>query len=371
MPLRNAVLASVVALLTLVASLVALRHLAPRLVGAPTEVAIVQSSEQVPPFYENVFAHAGTSEAVRDPVTVVREPGLQRARPDAGPTDLLGFRNEGVPNAAAVVVIGDSQTYGLGVALADSWAQRLRAVLGPRAAGLYNMSGNGWGPTQYTAMAPYAAKLHPKVVLVAYYTGNDPHDAFTQAYNNPLWKRLRVSTTLTAADQPPVVWPVPDSDRWVARFRNGYETAFTPEYRRATNDRRHPGVREGYDILAKTATVIARSLEGTGARVLFTVIPTKELVYAPLVKAEGLKAPPAYEALVADETQNAAELADRLRGMRLGGYAEVTSALQEAALAGKALYPSGTDGHPSAIGHEVLAAALARAVAEALASPAR
>jgi lysophospholipase L1-like esterase len=359
---KNITLAGVATLVTLSCALLMLRVFAPRLVGVPTEVKIVQSSEKASPFYDLAFDHAGEAELLRDPVTVVREPGLQGDRFGTGPTDILGFRNRGVPNQADIITIGDSQTYGRGVRIDDTWPQRLKSALGFGGATVYNMACSGWGPTQYVAISRWAAKLHPRVVIIAYYTGNDAHDAFAQAYVNPRWRRLRVSRSLDKHDQPRVVWPVPESDRWEARFSDGVSTVFTPGYRHAANDRSHAGVREGYDIIAKTATVIGRMLTDYNLTPVFTVIPTKELVYAEKVRAESLKTPQIYNVLVADEAANLSELADRLRGMRRGRYVDVLKPLQHAAMSGARLYPPNRDGHPTAAGHEVIAQAIAPAI---------
>lgn len=317
----------------------------------------VQSSEEVPPFYKNAFERAGTNETLPDPVTVVREAGLQLRRPGLGPTDLLGFRNLAVPNTADVIAIGDSQTYGHGVEFEDSWPRQLEARLD---AGVYSMACGGWGPTQYLAMARLAGKLRPKFVVVAYYTGNDPHDAFAEAYNKHRWRSLRVSTTLDKDDQPPAVWPVPEDDRWEAELRGGLRVGFTPGYRLANNDRSHPGVREGFAIIAKTGGLIAAALrESWGARPVFTVIPTKELVYARRVHAEGLRPPVDYRRLVADERANIDELAARLRQVPDAHYVDLVEPLQRAALGPEPLYPPDVNGHPTAAGYRVIAEAMA------------
>jgi hypothetical protein len=354
--LARLALAATVSLLTLVVGLLVLRRLAPRLVGVPVEVKLVQSSEAVPPFYEHVFEGAGTDETLADPVTATREAGLQRARPGLGPTDVLGFRNASVPNAPDVVVIGDSQTYGVGVEMAAAWPQQLGAA---GAATVYNMSSPGWGPTQYVEIARLARRFRPKVVLVAYYTGNDPADAFLQAYNNPRFARLKVSDRLQASDAPRLHWTPPQSDHWPVAFRDGVRTILTPAYRDQANDRAQPGVREGYDIIARSATVIAASLEGSSARAVFTIIPTKELAYLPKLRAEKLQAPGSYDKLVEDESANIAELQGRLRGMRKGQYLDLVAPLQQAASGGAQLYPADTDGHPAAAGHAAIAKILA------------
>lgn len=355
--MKNVLLASVTTLVTLVLALVAIRNLAPRLAGVPIEVRYVQSSQEVPPFFKNAFERAGTNEEPPDPVTVVRTAGLQDERPGHGPADLLGFRNEAVPIKADVIAIGDSQTYGYGVAFKDTWPKQLEARLAGKS--VYSMACGGWGPTQYVVMGRLADRFRPKAVIVAYYTGNDPHDAFAEAYNKPRWKSLRASTTLDKNDQPKAVWPIPDDDQWDADLGGGVRTVFTPGYRFASNDRSVPGVREGYAIIARTATAISDALQEVGARVVFTIIPTKELAYAERVRAAGLKPPAPYRSLIADEPQNIDELAALLRKVPRGSYVDVVKPLQRAALGKLPLYRADIDGHPQGPAFAVIAEALA------------
>lgn len=168
-----------------------------------------------------------------------------------------------------------------------------------------------------------------------------------------------MSTTLGPADAPPAVWPVPESDRFAVTLAGGVRTVFTPAYRHAANDRRLPGVREGYDIIAKSATVIGHTLADFRVEAVFTVIPTKELVYAPALRQARIATPAAYEALVADEARNLEQLASRLRGMRKGRYVDLLAPLQAAARGGNTLYAADIDGHPAAGGHDVIARAIA------------
>lgn len=354
----NLALAGAATLATAGLVLLLLRTLAPRLVGRPVEVELVQSSEQVPPYHPHVFEGAGTNADLPDPLTMYRQPGLQRRRPGLGPTDLIGFRNEGVPNAPLVVVVGDSQTYGVGVGLEESWPQQLAAALGARPADVYSMACPGWGPTQYVSMARLAGRFRPRAVVVAYYTGNDPNDAFSQAYANPHWSRLRPDPALTRSDGPRI--PAAPEKGWAVTFADGVHTVFTPLYRLATNDRSQAGVRVGYQVTARTARLVASSLEGSPTRPVFTVIPTKEMAYATKVQVEGLPAPEAYRALVRDEGANLAELAERLG--RAGAYVDLLGPLQEAARRGEALYRTDADGHPAPSGHAVIGRTIAAAL---------
>ena len=92
-----------------------IRWLAPGLLGIPVDLQIVRTSDEVVPFFENVFRPEHRKSGpflLNDPYTVVRARPLYGG--PAGPTDLLGFRNSDVPNRADVVAIGDSSFANVG-----------------------------------------------------------------------------------------------------------------------------------------------------------------------------------------------------------------------------------------------------------------
>ena len=93
-----------------------------------------------------------------------------------GGHDAWGFRNREVPSAADIVCIGDSMTYGVAARARDSWPAELGRILGEKT---YNMALNGYGPIQYLyLMRTQAVELHPKIVIVGLYLGNDLVDAY-------------------------------------------------------------------------------------------------------------------------------------------------------------------------------------------------
>ena len=67
-------------------------------------------------------------------------------------------------------------------------------------------------------------------------------------------------------------------------------------------------VAAGYRIMADVAARIGKLAQANGVKVIFTIIPTKELVYAARVEAEGLDAPADYNHLVASERRRIADL---------------------------------------------------------------
>ena len=133
--------------------------------GGKTEVdlSVVRDSVTAAAFYELVFdpdAPATMHKAlVPDPITKVRARPLHPGNGQAGPHDALGFRSEGVANDLEIVTIGDSQTYGWNVAIADTWPSRLAELSGKP---VYNMALGGWGGAQYRYIAEKALRFKVK-----------------------------------------------------------------------------------------------------------------------------------------------------------------------------------------------------------------
>jgi len=94
--------------------------------------------------------------------------------------DSRGWRNSAALDRADMVVLGDSQTYGLNVPLQDAWPQ----VLGRMdEINVYQIAFGGYGPAHYAQLIDDALSLGPSAVTAAYYFGNDVLDSYWQVYN--------------------------------------------------------------------------------------------------------------------------------------------------------------------------------------------
>ena len=103
-----------------------------------------------------------------------------RPAPQMSDSDRTGFRNPMRPRSARVVAIGDSQTYGMGVARQHSWPHVLGSEYGIPA---YSMAYGGYGATHYLVLAREALEeLHPEVIVVAIYAGNDLLDSWRMVH---------------------------------------------------------------------------------------------------------------------------------------------------------------------------------------------
>ena len=95
--------------------------------------------------------------------------------------DRNGFRNPEVPAKADVVALGDSQTYGTGVKPEEAWPWRLEQMIGKT---VYSMAFGGYGPVHSLILWDEVMVSDPKIVIEAFYAGNDLVDAFNIVYNN-------------------------------------------------------------------------------------------------------------------------------------------------------------------------------------------
>lgn len=371
---------------TLFVALTLLRWFAPQLLSLPADLQMVRVGEQVAPFFDGVFR----PEDYNNKEFIIRDPYIIRARPlypDAddlgmGPNDILGFRNRAIPNVADLICIGDSQTYGNNVLLEQNWPNRLRARLADRFVRQYSMATGGWGPVEYLEIMKKALVFRPRVMVVAFYTGNDSLDGFRKAYSDERWAALRPNENLSASDLPPAVdfnATPPPEHLWAVKFPDGMETVFTPYLRLLSNDisgSHQAVVRAGYEIIARSAREMAKLTadadkilqrgEAQRTRLIFTIIPTKEFVYQDKVKAAGMPPNPLYEKLIKAENANIEQLAAALQQIAGADYVDISVFLRQAALQAHPLYPRGTNGHPLDGGYTAIAFALGGVVREAL-----
>jgi len=351
-------------------------------------------------------------------VTLVPDPLLGiRVPPFASGHDSNGFRNDNVPIQADIVALGDSQTWGVNVQRADAWPQQLAKLSGRR---VYNMGVGAYGPVQYWALTDKALSFSPRVIIVALYQGNDFYDAYHVAYTNENYRDLR------AADAPPELkedvterasqtywdeekefhnnfgrsslsgwslwlrehsaigrllnrigwWPgAADVDylidrEWAhahpdhgANYDQGnIRTVFTTAYRLTTLDSNDPRIREGLRITKEMLVRIQQKAAAVGARTLVLVVPTKELVYADLMKRENLDNG-AYALLIAKEMHDRDEMLSFCVNEKIQ-CADALPPLRAAIERGEQIYPASTESHPNAHGYTLLAAVANKAIQE-------
>jgi lysophospholipase L1-like esterase len=361
-----------VSIFTLLIALGLIRWFAPQLLGIPLDLQAVQVGKVVAPFYESVFRKQDAESAtflLKDPYTNVRGRPFLLNLAGLGPHDLLGFRNRSIPNIADVVTIGDSQTYGNDTVLSENWPSQVEANLRKKmpASTLYNMAIGGWCAVQYLNMFNYATFFSPRVIVVAFYTGNDADESVTLAYSVDHWAALRPENDLDLSDKPRFPgFPVPPEEQWTVDFKGGVRTVFTPSLRLVSNDTSYATVRAGYQIIRKVAQLMANEAAKVNIHLVLTVIPTKELVYAERVRSEGIVPTPEYSKLVALEQANINDLAESFKRLPNVDYVDLVEPLRTAAATDVQLYPQVSDGHPMVAGNTVIAEAMSPTVAKYL-----
>ena len=360
--------------ITLFLSLGLIRWLAPELLGVSSELVLVQSEKQVQPFYENLFreehrARQGlvTKEEhfldffLPDPFVKSRAKPLLADLGGAGPHDLLGFRNLSVPITADVIIIGDSQTYGNNAVIWKNWPHNLQLLL-PQDVSIYSMATGSWTALQYYYAFQKARFFSPSVVVIAFYTGNDPLEAYTLGIASNNWKDFLPAEDIKSYGTPDSHFPPPASEQWQVKFEDGVETVFVPSLRRSSN-LPHKAIDAGYEIMLRVAGKIAEEASADEKLdVVFTIIPTKEFVYSKKVFSSDMQIDPEYRLLINDEGRRIEEFSAALKKIGSSSYVDISTALQEAALSPAQLYPKDINGHPLASGYNVIATAMAPAI---------
>lgn len=104
--------------------------------------------------------------------------------------DARGFRNAAALDRADIVVLGDSQTYGNNAEREEAWPQQLGKIA---SATVYQMAFGGYAELQYKALVDDALALHPRIFIVAFYSGNDLLENYTEVYDsgNERWMSFR------------------------------------------------------------------------------------------------------------------------------------------------------------------------------------
>ncbi|HWP23826.1 MAG TPA: hypothetical protein VNM15_06525 [Candidatus Binatia bacterium] len=295
-------------------------------------------------------------------------------------TDGYGFRNAWPwPKTADIVTLGDSVTFGQGVADEQAWPAILAQSFPNKR--VINLGLIGAGPQQYLRVyETFGAKLRPRVVLVGMFTGND----FWDAEMFDLWQKSGAEGSYMAWRdfgrprsvrldfQQPVghligslIWRLKllarksyvcnlllyarnNFNRWIPA---GKTTFVAPDGRRLeltpqtlVNNTKY--ARPGYPIFR----AVLDSLQGIhsraradGATLLVVLQPSKEEVYLPLVTGS-LPDP-------AEPLRSA--LADRKIS-----YLDLLPEFRRRAAKGEVLFFE-TDGHPNARGYALIAELIA------------
>ena len=366
-----------VTVVTLALGLLVIWLLAPRLLGRgttiPADIRLVRVDEKVPPFYEHIFDYGGEEQLdeyhgyqiyLRDPRLGHRPMPLLPTTGYKGPHDVLGFRNLGVPNRFDVMIMGDSQTYGANATFPWTWPSQMAPLLaaGKARPTVYNVSIGGWGAIHFYYLFEKMLAFEPKVVVIAHYMGNDSLECFRLVYANDFFSDFRPNTDLSQDDLP----KAPKTEGWRVEFADKTVHVFTPDFRLICSAK-NPVVDAGYEIMKEASRRISAVADRKGVKVIYTIIPTKEMVFAKKIAEEGIDPPPSYSDLVQCEQERIDDLASFFDQLPSSRYVGVLDSLRLAVMSPERIYRfNAEDGHPFPKGYGIIAKALAPDVREAL-----
>lgn len=236
-------------------------------------------------------------------------------------TDREGFRNAATRDPIDIAALGDSFTDALTLPIDAGWPMQLERRLG---VAVQNYGTAGFGPQQeLLVLSDYAVRHRPKVVVLAFFAGNDIRDAevFELA-----------GRTDAAVDHPQLGWPIKDivsrADTWflMSAFRaastavvrsaatelsaaptaaartpptpffdrglftvpfNGrvMRWAFMPPYLNLLNfSESDLEARRGWTLTRQSLTEMRRVSRTVGARFVVVFLPFKSQVYLPLLE---------------------------------------------------------------------------------------
>lgn len=315
----------------------------------------------------------------------------QKIIANSGGHDSWGFRNASIPDKVNILAIGDSQTYGVMAPANESWPSILAQLTKKE---VYNLSLGGYGPVQYLHLLKTKAKiLEPKLVVVGVYLGNDLIDSYRLVYSNKNWSDFRLKTYKTLQDNGKnnvvkkrnsirnwlaynsVIYRMITSSfigdiirHWEAKKEvlenstdkffvtfdsSNINTGFTPKRRLIGLDLSNNEVQEGLRISLSALKQINDYTKKNKIKLLVAIIPTKENVYAELLKKSAGTNNITYNKLINNESKITEHLINFLNDNKIN-YVEPLYAMRKAVVS-STIYPAGYDGHPNGKGYEIIA----------------
>ena len=285
--------------------------------------------------------------------------------------DQKGFRNKFVPEQASIVAMGDSQTYGATVEINEAWPQQLEYLSKIKT---YNMAFGGYGPTHSLILLPEAINLKPKLIIEAFYAGNDLYDSYSHIYDMKQLPELKcknkvvIKNIIALEKKEPLLREIQrlfrmerkagkDEQLYEVLDRGGFKTVFTPAYRLCALNLRDIRIREGLRISLEAIKLIQEKAKTLNIEFIVLLIPTKELVFKDIVYNNSDNTSLAYKTLIENEEIFWRQARDFLKKEGIY-FIDALFALRECLSNNLQPYPASLNGHPSAIGHRAIAKAV-------------
>lgn len=308
-------------------------------------------------------------------VTLVEDPVLgHKVSPGTSGYDEWGFRNDAVPHSANVVVLGDSQTFGVSASRHNSWPVRLQHLTGQS---LYSLALGGYGPVQYYhLLKTKALALNPKLIIVGLYLGNDFYDAYVLTHptdreeitldhpRKKLFGSVRNWLAHNSVMYRIASYNLGDAMRFlearsyahsetviVNNAEHGIRTALTPLKHLRGMNLQDKAIREGFNLTLDLISKMNALCVERGVNFLVVLIPTKGTVLADYVQENEQT-----KRVLNNEREAVRIIKEHLTKSDIG-YLDVLPALKEAATT-KTIYPQNEDDHPNATGYATVAKAI-------------
>lgn len=328
------------------------------------------------------------------PMSLLDESLGFRPNPDHPDHDTWGFRNASVPGQAAIVALGDSQTYGAGVAREEAWPQQLQQLSNVET---YNLSFGGYGPTHSLLLMEKAISLKPRLIVEAFYSGNDLYDCFCfvrdrrqlpgiepaaaevvaaikraeargpiqervvtlfsprktgvrgiLSRNSKIYGILRaLKRAISSNDWNSIRNNARSSSGRLVPFESGeLRTVLTPQYRLCGLDLDDPRISEGHRLALESIRRMHERAGEKGIRYLVLLVPTKELVFENAISTSGNSVGESYDALVKNEQRMWQRTTEYLKEQGIQ-FVDALPALSQTLARGDQPYPMSGDGHPN------------------------
>lgn len=325
--------------------------------------------------------------------------------------DRRGYRNDDALEQYDIVAIGDSTTYGFGVAPDASWPRQLRTLSGRT---VYNAGVGGYGPCEYARVAEELVGLKPALVIVGLNLANDIADAYrsvvldhrcphlmttdaatlaamrqaddeatlrelvarfqpkTQEPYRPFWKRTALyglmqsfyfrvrrvdmnpfrdvdASFQSAADQP---FRLPlDSP---APFRTVF---IEPRQQEFAIDPDDPRIDEGFRITLEAIRLLHSRLSRRGVPLVVALLHNKPYVLAPVLERDRRDLLPSFQRLIGLEA-SATERVSRWLAAHEIRFLDTGERMKAEIKEGRMLFAESDDHHPNAAGYAAIAAAV-------------
>jgi len=284
--------------------------------------------------------------------------------------DQNGFRNRPDPQAAEIVVLGDSFVEGWGVTASELVTSRLAADLGRP---VVNLGQSWYGPQQeLEVLRRYALPLHPRVCVWAFFEGNDLQDVERYEKALPVWPELsrrnhsfalrsftrnalyalrRLGRTAGGQDATgTLAYPF-----GVLRQGDGREVRMYFEY---PAHRLSPQEIADLGVVRRVLGEAGERCRRQGARLLVVFVPSKDRIYLDRVRFAAGAEPRGWQG-----RWKSNDLPDRLAAIVRqaspgAGFLDLTPVFRQRAAQGEVLYFL-QDSHWSPLGHAAAAAAIA------------